>query len=81
MVGGFFGGAKMPNIELLARLNPDLILTLSNSKDTNFIKTLEKLNLNIAYITQTDNDELFGADSRLYEGLGEIFANKKEQMN
>ncbi|MDO5045567.1 ABC transporter substrate-binding protein [Campylobacter sp.] len=34
VVGGFFGQGKIPNVEMLLRINPELILINANSKNT-----------------------------------------------
>ena len=34
VVGGFFGQGKIPNVEMLLRLNPDLILVNASSRNT-----------------------------------------------
>ena len=50
VVGGFFGQGKIPNIEMLLKLDPDLILVNSDSKNTQkkFKETLGEIK-NLCY--------------------------------
>ena len=52
VVGGFFGQGKIPNMEMLLKLDPDLILVNSDSKNTQkkFKETLGGINKPMLYL-------------------------------
>lgn len=52
VVGGFFGQGKIPNIEMLLKLDPDLILVNSDSKNTQkkFKETLGEIKKPMLYL-------------------------------
>lgn len=77
IVGGFFGKGKMPNMEMLLRLSPDLILANQNSKSNlkmkDFFKVIKKP---ILYLSSTSLDDYVVG----FEILGKVL-DKKERAD
>ncbi|HDX6331670.1 TPA: ABC transporter substrate-binding protein [Campylobacter fetus] len=73
VVGGFYGQGRVPNIEMVLSLKPDLIITGQNTKDDpKYGGIFRSLKIPVLYI---DDEDSFGV--QVYKAFGEIFGNQK----
>ncbi|WP_173645667.1 ABC transporter substrate-binding protein [Campylobacter fetus] len=74
VVGGFYGQGRVPNIEMVLSLKPDLIITSINTKDDpKYGGIFRSLKVPVLYI---DDEDSFGV--QIYKAFGEIFGNQKK---
>ena len=74
VVGGFFGQGKIPNIEMLLRLNPDLILVNASSRNTKKMsEVFGSIKKPMLYLSATKLEDYLDG----FEILGEVTGKKE----
>lgn len=74
VVGGFFGQGKIPNVEILLRLNPELILVNASSRNTKKMnEVFGSIKKPMLYLSATKLEDYLDG----FEILGEVTGKQK----